>query len=76
VTLPKGQYIVRVDYRSGSLVDQVSFTTNTGRTYGPYGGGGGSPGVYQVTPGEKLGCMRGRAGSSMDRLTFTSTGPR
>ena len=76
VTLPKGQYIVRVDYRSGSLVDQVSFTTNTGRKYGPYGGGGGSPGVYQVTPGEKLGCMRGRAGSSMDRLTFTSTGPR
>ena len=76
VTLPKGQYIVRVDYRSGSLVDQVSFTTNTGKKYGPYGGGGGSPGVYEVTPGQKLGCMRGRAGSSMDRLTFTSTGPR
>lgn len=76
VTLPKGQYIVRVDYRNGSLVDQVSFTTNTGRKYGPYGGGGGSPGVYEVTPGERLGCMRGRAGRSMDRLTFTSTGPR
>ncbi|WP_334118935.1 jacalin-like lectin [Limnobacter sp.] len=76
VTLPKGQYIVRVDYRGGGLVDQVSFTTNTGKKYGPYGGGGGSPGVYEVTPGEKLGCMRGRAGSSMDRLTFTSTGPR
>lgn len=76
VTLPNGQYIVRVDYRNGSMVDQVSFTTNTGVKYGPYGGGGGSPGVYTVTPGEKLGCMRGRAGSSMDRLTFTSTGPR
>lgn len=76
VTLPNGQYIVRVDYRNGSMVDQISFTTNTGKKYGPYGGGGGSPGVYTVTPGEKLGCMRGRAGSSMDRLTFTSTGPR
>lgn len=76
ITLPKDQYIVRVEYRSGSMVDQVSFITNTGRKYGPYGGGGGSPGVYEVTPGEKLGCMRGRAGSSMDRLTFTSTGPR
>lgn len=76
ITLPKDQYIVRIEYRSGSMVDQVSFITNTGRKYGPYGGGGGSPGVYEVTPGEKLGCMRGRAGSSMDRLTFTSTGPR
>ena len=76
VNLPKGQYIVRVDYRNGSMVDQISFTTNTGVKYGPYGGGGGSPGTYLVTPGEKLGCMRGRAGSSMDRLTFTSTGPR
>ncbi len=76
VTLASGEYIVRVDYRSGSMIDSVSFTTNQGRTFGPYGGGGGGSGTYTVTPGEKLGCMAGRAGSSIDQLIFSSTGLR
>jgi hypothetical protein len=74
--LARGEYIVRVDYRGGSSVDQLKFTTNTGRTYGPHGGGGGSADSYAVTPGEKLGCMTGRQGKELDRLTFSSTGPR
>lgn len=77
VTLPKGDYIVGVDYRSGSRIDSVSFKTKSGKTYGPYGGGGGgSSATYTVTPGEKLACMSGRAGSSIDQLIFSSTGPR
>lgn len=76
VTLAEGEYIVRVDYRSGDRVDQLSFRTNRGKTYGPYGGDGGSPGTYTVTPGEKLGCMAGRSGKSTDQLIFSSTGPR
>ena len=74
--LAEGEYIVQVDYRKGSKVDSLTFRSNTGKTYGPYGGGGGSPGTYKVTPGEKLSCMSGRSGSSIDQLTFTSTGPR
>lgn len=76
VKLAEGEYIVQVDYRKGSKVDSLTFRSNTGKTYGPYGGGGGSPGTYKVTPGEKLSCMSGRSGSSIDQLTFTSTGPR
>ena len=76
VTLAANEYIVQVDYRSGSRIDNISFKTNLGKTYGPYGGGGGSPATYKVTPGEKLGCMRGRSGSSTDQLTFSSTGLR
>lgn len=76
VSLPSGEYIVQVDYRSGSLIDNLTFKTNRGRTFGPYGGGGGSPGTYQVQTGERLGCMSGRSGGSTDQLTFTSTGPR
>jgi hypothetical protein len=76
VTLPAGEYFVRVDYRGGARVDQVKFITNTGRVVGPWGGGGGSPGTYLVTPGEKLGCMTGHQGSELDHLTFSSTGPR
>jgi hypothetical protein len=76
VVLPADEYIVQVDYRSGSRVDSLSFKTNRGKTYGPYGGSGGSALRYTVTPGEKLGCMSGRAGAGMDRLLLTSTGLR
>lgn len=76
VTLDSGDYIVQVDYRSGNSVDSLTFKTQQGKTYGPYGGSGGSPGSYKVTNGEKLGCMSGSAGSSIDQLTFSSTGLR
>jgi len=35
-----------------------------------------APASYNVTPGEKLGCMSGRSGSTIDQLVFSSTGPR
>ena len=76
VLLDPGEYVVRVDYRSGGEVDNLSFHTNKGKTYGPYGGSGGNPGSYSVTPGEKLGCMQGRSADRTDQLTFSSTGPR
>ncbi len=76
VVLPAGQYIVQVDYRAGDKVDNLSFRTNTGVTYGPYGGNGGAPGTYKAQTGQKLGCMSGRSGSLTDQLTFTSTGER
>ncbi len=76
VTLAGGEYIVRVDVRSGGAVDAISFVTNFGRTYGPYGGGGGSLRYVNMTSGQKLGCMQGRSGSSIDQLTLSSTGPR
>jgi hypothetical protein len=74
--LQPGEYVVRVDYRSGSLVDAVGFVTNKGRGLGLFGGGGGTFNSYSVTPGEKLGCMWGRAGSAVDQMVFSSTGAR
>lgn len=76
VTLASGEYIKQVDYRGADRVDQVTFISSLGKTYGPYGGGGGSPGTYKVPHGQKLGCIFGRAGSSMDQLNFPPTGPR
>ena len=80
VTLMDGEYIVRVTYgggfSGGDMVDRIGFTTNKGRTFGPYGGGGGVAGIYDVTPGEKLGCVSGRAKSSINRIIFSSTGAR
>jgi hypothetical protein len=76
VVLNPGEYVVRVDYRSGSMLDAIGFVTNQKRTLGPYGGGGGGSHSYRVTTGEKLGCMYGRAGNSVDRIVLTSTGLR
>ncbi len=76
VLLEDGDYIVAVDYRSAKYLDSVTFHTKRGKTYGPYGGKGGSAKRYNVTPGQKLGCMSGRSGGGIDQLIFSSTGPR
>ncbi len=76
VTLPAGEYFTRVDLRAGAAIDALKFFTNRGRSFGPYGGGGGGADSYTATPGEKLGCVMGRQGDRLDSLTFTSTGPR
>jgi hypothetical protein len=73
LALSPGEWVMRVDYRSGSMMNQIAFFTNLGRTFGPYGGNGGTAASYSPTPGEKVGCMSGRSGSSMDHLTFSST---
>ncbi len=74
--LPAGQFFKAVQYRSGGSMDAIGFITSTGANTGLFGGGGGSFRVYEVTPGEKLGCMAGRSGDEVDRLIFSSTGPR
>ena len=75
VYLGAGEYIVRVDYGGLNPINYLKFTSNLGKTYGPYGSG--TPeGSYQVTPGEKLGCVSGREDKHIERLIFSSTGPR
>lgn len=76
VNLAGGEYFTRVEFRGGDRVDSVTFFSNLGRVYGPFGGGGAGLGTYTVTPGEKLGCMAGRSGKAIDQLIFSSTGPR
>jgi hypothetical protein len=43
-----GETLVRIDARTGALFDQIKFTTNLDRTYGPFGGGGGSPQSFET----------------------------
>ncbi len=75
VLLNPGEYIARVDYRFDALLDAIGFVTNQGRGFGLFGGDG-TFASYGMNPGEKLGCMWGRAGSSIDRIVLTPTGPR
>jgi hypothetical protein len=47
ISLAQGEQVIAVVGRSGDLVDQIQFVTvspgNVLKSYGPYGGGGGSP---------------------------------
>lgn len=76
LVLPAGQYFHAVHYRSGGSMDALGLIANTGAGYGMFGGGGGTFNAYAVNAGQKLGCVSGRAGSEIDQLTFSSTGPR
>ncbi len=76
VVLAEGETIVRVDYTRGGVMTKLRFVTNTGKSYGPYGSNGGTACSYEVTPGQQLGCMSGRAGGSIDQMSFASTGAR
>ncbi|MDP1772167.1 MAG: jacalin-like lectin [Methylobacter sp.] len=63
IKLASGEYIVRVDGRSGSRTDQLTFTSNLGNKFGPYGGNGGS--AFSL-PNLKVGGFLGRSGSRLD----------
>lgn len=65
-----GEHIIVALGRSGSLVDNICFLTEdpqgVRRTFGPYGGQGGT----QFICNEKVGGFFGRSGSSIDAIGF------
>jgi len=63
ITFKTGEYITRVDGRSGDWTDQLKFTTNLGNVYGPYGGNGG--GAYTLK-NLQVGGFLGRSGQFLD----------
>lgn len=65
--LAPGEYIVRVDVRSGSSVDQLKFTTNHGNVHGPYGGDGGDPSELSDV---HIGGFFGQSGDLLDNVGF------
>lgn len=69
ITLGDDEFVTKIDLRSGSRLDQISFHTSKGVTYGPYGGSGGSP--QSVDFGSNvLQYFFGRSGSRMDAIGF------
>jgi len=70
IKLAPGELIVRIDGRSGTRIDQLTFTTNKGNVY-KYGGSGGDP--FSVSD-VKVGGFFGQAGAELDRIGFFTTG--
>jgi hypothetical protein len=64
-TLEKDEYINRIELRSGSEVDALTFFTDTGNKYGPYGGSGGSE---HTISGGPINGFFGRSGARLDAI--------
>jgi large repetitive protein len=66
VSWPSGEYLVRIyGTTSGTIVGSISFVTNTGRIYGPYGTTAGTAFDYTVPAGTRV---RGFTGASSGYL--------
>jgi hypothetical protein len=66
ISLDSDEYITTVAGRSGTLVDQLTFFTNKGRVYGPYGGSGGTP--FSTTVSDGIKGFYGQSGSLVDKI--------
>jgi len=70
-SLSEGEYITDINGRSGKLVDQLTFYSNFGKEYGPYGGSGGSP--FEIKD-ICVGGFFGKSGKYLDAIgVFTGT---
>ena len=68
VNLQPGEIIVRIDLRSGRYLDQITFFTDQGRQYGPFGGDGGS--AQSLTNLVAVTGFIGRSGDYVDQIGF------
>lgn len=66
-----GEYINRIEGRSGAYVDQLTFYTNLGNKYGPYGGNGGTP--FRLT-NLCVGGFLGKSGDYLDAIGVFKSG--
>ncbi|WP_323122646.1 jacalin-like lectin [Burkholderia alba] len=72
-TVPPGQYLVRMSGIAGdSTITQISFVTNTGQTFGPYGQNQGqtrtTPFNYTVPAGMHIVGLTGSAGQYLNAI--------
>ncbi|MFZ6863077.1 jacalin-like lectin [Undibacterium sp. Ji67W] len=69
ITLNDDEFVNKIDIRSGSELDQITFHTSKGVTYGPYGGSGGDPRTVDFG-NDVLQYFFGRSGARIDALGF------
>jgi hypothetical protein len=66
--LAKDEYIISVQGRSGTLIDQLTFRTNKRRTFGPFGGTGGNTFNLAVPADSRVVGFYGRSGQAIDQF--------
>lgn len=68
--VPPGQYVTQVEYRSNTLIQSLTFITNTGIKSPYYGGGGGMYWLVTFPEGYRIIGFFGRSSDRLDRLGF------
>lgn len=68
IYLSEGEYIIAVNGRSGTLIDQLTFITNKRRVLGPYGGNGGNEFNIDLPRGGKVIGFSGRSGQAIEQF--------
>jgi hypothetical protein len=68
-----GEYITRVDLRTGDFVDSIGFVTNMGTRSPIFGSRGGSPSKIDIPEGYKIVGLFGGEGEFLDRIGFNIT---
>lgn len=69
-SVPDGQYVEQIEYRSGDRLDAITFVTNTGLKSPSFGGGGGSYHLETFPDGYRIIGFFGRSGDRVDQLGF------
>lgn len=69
-SVPDGQFVEQIEYRSGDRLDSVTFITNTGEKSPHFGGGGGSYHLETFPEGYRIIGFYGRSGDRVDQLGF------
>lgn len=69
-TVPDGEHITQIEYRSGDKVDSIGFITNKGTKSPHFGGSGGGYSLETLPDGYRIVGLYGRSGSEVDRLGF------
>jgi Jacalin-like lectin domain len=68
--VPYGEYIKKIEIRSGSRVDAVTFITQNGTRSPQFGGNGGGLHFLEIPDGNRICGYFGRSGSEIDKLGF------
>lgn len=68
IDLEKGEYIIYITGRAGSLIDQLTFYTSMRRTFGPYGGTGGRDFEINIPANAKVIGFTGKTGPSIQQI--------
>ena len=73
IILSPGEYIVEIRGRTGQFVDSLTLQTNQGRTFGRFGGLGGSadydaPSQQEMNAGNEVFAFFGRSGEYLDAV--------
>lgn len=68
IYLSKGEFITKVTGRSGRFVNQLTFYTNSGRQFGPYGGCEGTPFQITAPKGHEVIGFFGNSGQCIDKI--------